>query len=104
MNGQQQKVMELVVFKLNPKEDIAVFQGAAAKMTHLLKDEVPGFIERSLLHTAEKDQWVDVVYWSTMEHALAAIDVLKSKEEFQSFVSKIDMQQTSTYHLMPIAL
>jgi predicted RNA-binding protein len=104
MNDQQQKVMELVVFKLKQGEDVSMFKEAAAEMNRVLQDDITGFLDRSLLHTPEEDQWVDVVYWSSMDNALGAIEILKTKKEFQSFAAMIDMQQTSMYHLIPVAI
>jgi heme-degrading monooxygenase HmoA len=101
VNNQQQKVMELVVFKLNPGVNTTAFKEAVDEMNKVLKRDIPGFLERSLLHTPDEDQWVDVIYWSTMEQALGAFEIVEKKREFEVFASFIDMQQTSMYHLVP---
>lgn len=100
----QQKVMELVVFKLKAGADIKIFKAAASELNQVLKKEIPGYLDRSLLHTPDGDQWVDVVYWSSMELALGAMKYLEARVEFQSFCTWIDMQQTSMYHLVPATI
>lgn len=102
MNNQEQKVMELVVFKLNEGADTTAFIAAAAELTSELEKGAPGYLERSLLHTPDKDQWVDVIYWSSMEHALGAFELMEPTHAFQAFGSMIDMQQSSMYHLVPL--
>ena len=100
----QNYVMEVVLFELKEGIDKHRFCQAAAALTKVLKHEISGFEGRTLLHTSDESQWTDIIYWCDMESALAAVEELKFKSEFQSFVSMIDSREITQRHLIPTNL
>ncbi|WP_338553193.1 hypothetical protein [Paenibacillus sp. KS-LC4] len=97
---QQNDVLELVLFTLKEGTDKSLFCQAASNLSEVLKAKVPGFKKRSLMHSADEAQWTDMVYWSDMESAMAALEQLKTLPEFRSFVSMIDTREITMRHLM----
>ncbi|HEY2493606.1 MAG TPA: hypothetical protein VGI33_11950 [Paenibacillus sp.] len=100
----KQFVMELVLFKLKEGTDKQQFNQAALMLSEVLETEISGFKGRTLLHTADEIHWTDIVYWSDMETAMAAMEQLKSVPAFQSFVSMIDSREITLRHLIPADL
>jgi len=96
----QNYVMEVVLFELKEGIDKHRFCQAAAALTNLLKYEISGFEARTLLHTSDESQWTDIIYWCDMDSALVAMEKLKSKSEFQIFVSMIDSREITQRHLI----
>ncbi|MEK3792520.1 hypothetical protein MKX42_12405 [Paenibacillus sp. FSL R7-0204] len=92
-------VLELVVFHLKQDTNEASFLEAARTLTQFLHTQIPGFQSRNLMHTADHSQWTDMIYWSTMEMALAAMERLHSAPEFRNFAGMIDSQGIQMMHL-----
>jgi hypothetical protein len=101
-NGQY--VTELVLFKLKEGVDKNTFLRAAHDLNHVLKADILGFISRSLEHTEDEEEWVDIVRWESMDNALEAMKIVESKSEFQSFVSLIEPKNAQIFHLIPAQL
>ncbi|WP_052092249.1 hypothetical protein NYE80_25820 [Paenibacillus sp. FSL H7-0357] len=95
-------VLELVVFHLKEGTNEASFLESAQTLTEFLRTEVPGFQSRNLMHTADHSQWTDMIYWSTMETALAAMKQLHSAPEFRDFASMIDSKNIQMKHLIAV--
>ncbi|MCD9024676.1 hypothetical protein [Cohnella silvisoli] len=100
----QQYVMEIVLFELKEGTDKLRFCKAATALSEVLQNGISGFKGRTLLHTPNEIQWTDIIYWSDMEMALAAMEQLKSVPAFQNFVSMIDSREITQRHLIPINL
>lgn len=92
-------VLELVVFHLKEDTNEANFLEASRSLTQFLHTQIPGFQSRNLMHTADHTQWTDMIYWSTMETALAALELLHSAPEFRDFAGMIDSQSIQMMHL-----
>ncbi|KOS62959.1 hypothetical protein FJQ98_07815 [Lysinibacillus agricola] len=97
-------VMEIVLFELKEGTDTQLFCQAAAQLTEVLQLQIPGFKERTLLHTQDESQWTDIIYWDNMEMTLGAMEQLKSVPVFQTFVSMIDSREIVQRHLIPTNL
>lgn len=100
----QQYVMEIVLFELKEGTDKLLFCQAAAALSEVLQTGMSGFKGRTLLHTPNGIQWTDIIYWSDMDTALAAIEQLKSVPAFHNFVSMIDSREIIQRHLIPANL
>ncbi|WP_342478505.1 hypothetical protein NYE24_09085 [Paenibacillus sp. FSL H7-0350] len=92
-------VLELVVFHLKEDTNEASFLEASRTLTQFLHTQIPGFQSRNLMHTADHNQWTDMICWSTMETALAAMEELHSSPEFRDFAGMIDSQSIQMLHL-----
>lgn len=92
-------VLELVVFHLKEDTNEASFLEAARTLTQFLHTHIPGFQTRNLMHTADHTQWTDMIYWTTMETALAAMEQLHAAPEFREFAGMIDSQGIQMMHL-----
>ena len=67
------KVLELVVFKLNPgagREQLLATSEGVSRWA----EQQPGFVSRELTYDAEGDRWVDVVWWRSLADAKAAAE------------------------------
>ncbi|MEK3984300.1 hypothetical protein MHB77_12965 [Paenibacillus sp. FSL K6-3166] len=96
--------MEIVLFELKEGTDKLRFCEAAAALSEVLETGVSGFKGRTLLHTPNEIQWTDIIYWTDMDMALAAMVQLKSEPAFQNFVSMIDSREITQRHLIPTNL
>jgi antibiotic biosynthesis monooxygenase (ABM) superfamily enzyme len=91
------EVLELVVFEL--------VEGATREQLLATVDPVsawigeqPGFVSRELVHDAEGDRWIDVVWWESMEQAHAASERAMSSESCAPMFALIDMESTLMVH------
>jgi hypothetical protein len=95
------KALELVVYKLNEgvsREQSLATNGAVS--TWISKQ--PGFISRDLVHDAEGDRWVDVIWWETMEQARAVSEASMTSESGLPMFAEIDEQSMRMIHGVPI--
>jgi heme-degrading monooxygenase HmoA len=60
----------------------------------------PGFISRQLSKD-ESGQWLDLVYWESMEQARQAADQVMQMEEATHAFGVIDERNMSMYHFTP---
>jgi hypothetical protein len=90
-------VKEVVVFRLNPNVDVQVFLDSA-KVTFDWVKTMEGFILRDLSVT-ETGEWIDIVQWQTMDHALQAADQIMNMPSNQPFINCIDPTTISMYHV-----
>ncbi|WP_407330622.1 hypothetical protein [Enterovibrio sp. 27052020O] len=84
-----ENVVETVRFKLNQGTDVQSFLADAEGTTSFVKGRA-GFQYRSLSLNEETQEWLDIIYWDTMENAKAASDNFMSNESAQKMVSHID--------------
>jgi hypothetical protein len=61
----------------------------------------PGFISRELVHDAEGDRWVDVIWWETLEQAQAASERSLTSESCSPMFALIDMESALMLHGTP---
>jgi hypothetical protein len=93
-------VVELALFRTISDTDRSSFEQVVHSTWDVLSSQ-PGYLNREVLYAAD-GQWVDVVHWHTLEHAMAAMTVMDSHERMQPFVSKIDPASVRMLHLQRI--
>ena len=97
MTSGQDKVLELVVFKLRDgasrEQLLATVDGVSDWISRQ-----PGFISRELVHDGEGDRWIDVVWWRSMDEARTAAELAMSSESCAPMFGLIDMQSTLMLH------
>jgi hypothetical protein len=98
----EQKVLELVVFKLNEGVTREQLLGTVDAVSTWAREQ-PGFIARELSYDAEGDRWIDLVWWETMQDAHAAAEQAMSSESCAPMFSLIDMESTLMVHGEPAA-
>jgi heme-degrading monooxygenase HmoA len=94
------RALELVVFRLKDgvaRERLIDTAGAVS----IWLGEQPGFISRELLHDAEGDRWIDLVWWETMNDARAAAAAALTAEACAPMFSLIDGESTLMVHGAP---
>jgi hypothetical protein len=94
------KVLELVVYRLNEGVSREQFLGANVAVSSWLREQ-HGFISRELVHDAEGDRWVDIVWWESMEQAHAAGESSRSSESCAPMFGLIDTDSTLMLHGVP---
>ena len=58
----------------------------------------PGFISRDLTYSAEGDNWIDVIWWESLEAATTAAEVAMTSESCAPMFGAIDLQGTQMLH------
>jgi hypothetical protein len=93
-------VVELALFRTVSGTDTTAFAEAVHSTWAVLAAQ-EGYLNRQLLYAAD-EQWVDVVHWRTLEHAMAAMAIMDSDERMQSFVRYIDPASVRMLHLQRV--
>ncbi len=91
------KVLELVVFKLNPgagREQLLATSEGVSRWA----EQQPGFVSRELTYDAEGDRWVDVVWWRSLADAKAAAEAAMDSPACSPMFALIDMESTLMLH------
>jgi hypothetical protein len=91
------KVLELVVFELRDGVTREQFLATVDALSEWVKAQ-PGFISHELAHDPTADRWIDLVWWHTMEDALAAAQAAASSESCAPMFALIDTAATQMLH------
>lgn len=89
-------VIELVRFHLTPGARLEDFLLAAQKTEEALRRQ-PGYLQRALAVDAH-GLWVDLVIWTSLEHAKTAAGAMMAEPSFQPFMAMIDMASLELSH------
>jgi hypothetical protein len=100
MESAPEKVLELVVFKLNDGVSREQFLGTVGAVSTWISRQ-PGFISRELSYDAEGDRWIEVIWWKSMEDAHAAAELAMASESCGPMFALIDMGSTLMAHSEP---
>ena len=95
-----QSIVELVQFKLKSGVSEKQLEATHESINAFLQKQ-PGFIYRSLSQDSD-NQWIDIVYWESLETAKAASDALMQDPDGQAMVALCDMDSVSMKHLPAI--
>lgn len=96
-------VVEVVLMRAKPEVTKAqVLEAAVGAKDDM--DALPGLISRELLYNDEDGQWVDVVYWESMEHATNAINIANQKPNILKLFSLLDDSSVQMMHQRPVKL
>jgi hypothetical protein len=90
-------VLELVVYKLLEGVSRERFLGTDDAASSWISKR-PGFLSRDLVHDAESDRWVDVIWLATMEDAQAASGVALTSESCAPMFALIDLESVLMVH------
>jgi antibiotic biosynthesis monooxygenase (ABM) superfamily enzyme len=94
------KVLELVVYQLHKGVSREQFLGTNDAVSSWIRQQ-PGFLSRELVHDAEGDRWVDVIWWETLEQAQAASERSMTSESCSPMFALIDMDSALLLHGIP---
>jgi hypothetical protein len=96
----QQPVIELVLMKpANGVDDAALLKACDDIMPFLR--EAGGYLRRQVLRS-DDGQWVDVVYWNSLEEALQAADPIMSTPAGQQLGAVLDGPSVRVFHLQQV--
>jgi hypothetical protein len=96
----EERVLELVVYKLKNGISREQFLGTNDAVSRWISKQ-PGFVSRELVHDADGDRWVDVIWWETMENAHIAAELSQTSESCTPMFGLIDMESALTLHGVP---
>lgn len=100
MNTKQAAAIELVIFKPKPGLSTDVIKTSLMSLEPILKS-YHGFISRELAVNSE-NQWMDLVFWESMEDAVfAAEDILMQEKAVKAF-EVIDDKEMKFFHFKPV--
>jgi hypothetical protein len=94
------KVLELVVYQLHEGVSREQFLDTNDAVSSWIRQQ-PGFISRELVHDAEGDRWVDVIWWETLEQAQAASERSMTSESCSPMFALINMDSALMLHGTP---
>jgi len=94
-------VVEIVNFKLATGFTINDFLQSNEQMNQFLQDQ-EGMLYRSLCET-EQGEFIDIVYWDSMENAHKAQQAFYTSELCQAFAQCIDKESIKLEHIKVIA-
>jgi hypothetical protein len=97
---QEERVLELVVYKLNEGVSREQFLGTNDAVSSWISHR-PGFVSRELVYDAEGDRWVDLIWWETLEQAHAAAELSMRSESCAPMFALIDMESALMLHGTP---
>ena len=97
MTAVPEKVLELVVFELAAGVTRDQFLATVDSVSSWISSQ-PGFISRELSYDAQRDRWIEVVWWSTLQDAQAAAEVAMTSESCAPMFGCIDMESTLMLH------
>lgn len=99
MNTSRSHIVEVVLYRLRAgvsrEAQINALQASQSELASL-----PGFIRREVL--ADSDgQWIELVYWQTMDEALNAINLVGDKPNLQQAFTLLDESSIRMLHMLP---
>jgi len=89
--------IEIVVFHLEPDVVPKKFQAAIDETTALLKTQT-GFMSRTI-GQSESGEWLDILYWESVESAKKAMTIFQTDKAGQSFSASLDLKTIKVYFL-----
>ena len=92
--------LEVAMFRLKEGTDREAFLRASDATMSALKS-YSGFIRREV-HTSEEGQWLDLIYWTSLEEAMSAAEQIMSDPACHPFLEMIDMPSLTMLHLHPV--
>jgi hypothetical protein len=98
----EQRVLELVIFKLKDGATRDELLATVGGVTGWAKAQ-PGFVSRDLRYSESEDQWIDVLWWDSLEAAESAADAALSSDSCAPMFELIDMDSTVMLHGEPAA-
>jgi hypothetical protein len=90
------RIVEVVIWKTNSNFTEEEVLHKARVLNKFIENQ-KGFISRDL-SKSEEGEWLDLVYWSSIEDANAAAKLAQSCEICQPFFDTIDMSSMKFYH------
>lgn len=92
--------LEAALFRLKEGTNEEAFLMASdATMTALRS--YSGFIRREVLKSGD-GQWLDLIYWSSLEEAMSAAEQIMSDPSCHPFLEMLDMKSLTMLHLQPV--
>lgn len=95
-------IVELIRFNLIEGIDDVSFLKASAKVQYTFLKKQQGFIQRQLLKT-EKNEWVDIVHWTTEEEARKATNKFATHTSNYPYILMIAPRSVEKLYLQPTA-
>lgn len=92
---------EVVIFRLQSTATETEFLATVDETTALLKTQ-PGFISRTI-GKAESGEWLDILYWDTVEAAKKAAEAFQTDPAGKRFSAYLDPQHIQVFYLEAIA-
>ncbi|HEX8647395.1 MAG TPA: hypothetical protein VF715_10885 [Thermoleophilaceae bacterium] len=100
MESAAEKVLELVVFKLNDGGTREELLATVDPVSEWIREQ-PGFISRDLSYDPEGDRWIDLIWWRTLQDAKAAAELAMASAACRPMFALIDMESTLMVHGVP---
>ncbi|HEX8597353.1 MAG TPA: hypothetical protein VF952_02445 [Chloroflexia bacterium] len=92
--------LEAALFRLKAGTDEEAFLMASDGTMTALKG-YSGFIRREVLKS-DDGQWLDLIYWHSLEEAMSAAEQIISDPTCHPFLEMLDMGSITMLHLQPV--
>lgn len=100
MAAREEKVLELVVFRLREGVARERFLETVDPVSQWIATQ-PGFVSRELAYDEEGERWIDLVWWRTLADAQAAAERAMTSEACAPMFAMIDMDALLMVHGEP---
>ncbi|WP_430448716.1 hypothetical protein [Rhodophyticola sp.] len=90
-------VVEVVEFRLAEGANQKDFMASVAALEASFLCNAPGYVSRTLTQS-EDGVWLDMVYWTSLDEALAAADAIMTDDSAMSFMQAIDPESIDMAH------
>jgi hypothetical protein len=97
---QRTQILEAVLFELNYGEDREAFLKNAS-ITQTKVEQFAGYIKRHLFEN-DKGQWLDLVWWESLDEAMKAGERIMQDEACVPFMQAIKSESMKMYHLKSV--
>jgi hypothetical protein len=90
-------VFEIVSFQFSDGRPVAEQQARLEAMGRWVKTQ-PGFLGRSAFHDAQADRWVDLVTWTDLAAAHAAMERSQQEPTLAAIMASLDTATVTIGH------
>ena len=92
--------LEVAMFRLKDGTDQEAFLSASDATMSALRS-YSGFIRREVFKS-EDGQWLDLLYWTSLEEAMSAAEQILDDPSCHPFLEMLDMPSLTMLHLHPV--
>jgi len=80
-------IIEMITFQIKKEVSEEHLLKVFHALNKVLQNDIDGFIKRSLIKECTGDNWVELIWWNSMDAAQAALENLPQYAEFQQYCS-----------------
>lgn len=91
-------IIEVVTFNIKQGVTEKQLLNTSSNFEIMLKRNIQGFEKRTLTKHCEKEQWVEMIWWNSMDNAQNALETATKTAEFDEYNSLLE-EGSEIYYL-----